>query len=449
MLVWPGQPYPLGATFDGAGTNFAIFSEIAERVELCLFDGSDETRVELTEVDAFVWHGYLPGVQPGQLYGYRVHGPYDPSEGQRCNPAKLLLDPYAKAVNGQIDWSEACFGYRFDDPTKQNESDSAPHVMKWVVINPFFDWGDDRHPRTPYHESVIYEAHVRGPDDAALGDPGVPAGHVLRYRAPRDDRAPQAAGHHSDRAHAGPPVRAGPPPAGARTRELLGLQHDRVPGAPQRLLLHRSARSAGAGVQGDGQGAARRGHRSDPRRRLQPHRRGQRDGPDAVVPRPGQRELLPPRRRRQGPLLRHDRHRQQPAHAQPARAADDHGLAAVLGHRDARRRIPLRPRSHPGPAVPRGGPALRVLRPGPAGPDRVAGQAHRRAVGHRRRRLSGRRLPAAVDRVERQVPRHGSGLLAGRVTHGARVRLSHHGIQRSVRLQRATPVRLHQLRDGP
>ena len=162
MLVWPGQPYPLGATFDGAGTNFAIFSEVAEHVELCLFDGSDETRVELSEVDAFVWHGYLQGVQPGQLYGYRVHGPYDPAEGQRCNPAKLLLDPYAKAVNGQIDWSEACFGYRFDDHTKQNQSDSAPHVMKSVVINPFFDWGDDRHPRTAYHESVIYEAHVKG-----------------------------------------------------------------------------------------------------------------------------------------------------------------------------------------------------------------------------------------------------------------------------------------------
>src|SRR6478672_8992994 len=121
--TWPGTAYPLGATFDGAGTNFAIFSEVAEHVELCLFDGSEETRVELSEVDAFVWHGYLQGVQPGQLYGYRVHGPYDPAEGQRCNPAKLLLDPYAKAVNGQIDWSEACFGYRFDDPTKQNESD--------------------------------------------------------------------------------------------------------------------------------------------------------------------------------------------------------------------------------------------------------------------------------------------------------------------------------------
>jgi isoamylase len=162
LLVWPGQPYPLGATFDGAGTNFAVVSEIADSVELCLFDDAVETRVELTEVDAFSWHGYLHGIQPGQQYGYRIHGPYAPEEGHRCNPSKLLMDPYAKAVDGEIDWDEACFGYRFDDPTKMNEVDSAPHMMKSVVINPFFDWGDDRHPRTPYHETVIYEAHVKG-----------------------------------------------------------------------------------------------------------------------------------------------------------------------------------------------------------------------------------------------------------------------------------------------
>jgi glycogen operon protein len=163
VLVWPGQPYPLGATFDGAGTNFAIFSEVAERVELCLFDQSDvETRVELTEVDAFVWHGYLNGVQPGQEYGYRVYGPNSPADGHRCNPNKLLMDPYAKAFLGQTDWDESCFGYQFADPSKINNTDSAEHVMKSVVVNPFFDWADDRHPRTPYHESVIYEAHVKG-----------------------------------------------------------------------------------------------------------------------------------------------------------------------------------------------------------------------------------------------------------------------------------------------
>jgi len=168
---WPGAAYPLGATYDGAGTNFALFSEVADKVELCLFDGSDanatETRVRLPEVDGFVWHGYLSGIGPGQHYGYRVHGRYDPASGQRCNPAKLLIDPYTKAVStaaGQngVEWDESLFGYRFADSEQRNDADSAAHAPKSVVINPFFDWANDRHPRTPYHETVIYEAHVRG-----------------------------------------------------------------------------------------------------------------------------------------------------------------------------------------------------------------------------------------------------------------------------------------------
>jgi glycogen operon protein len=163
MQVWPGQPFPLGATFDGAGTNFALFSEVAERVDLCLFDDDGaETCVELREVDAFVWHGYLPNVSPGQRYGYRVHGPYDPARGHRCNPAKLLLDPYAKAVDGDIDWDESLFPYRFADPEQRNDADSAPHMVKSVVVSPYFDWDNDRPPRTPYADSVIYETHVRG-----------------------------------------------------------------------------------------------------------------------------------------------------------------------------------------------------------------------------------------------------------------------------------------------
>jgi isoamylase len=177
VRVWPGAPYPLGATWDGTGTNFALFSEAAEQVELCLQDGDEpdglsETRVALTEVDAFVWHGYLPDVAPGQRYGYRVHGPYDPARGHRCNPAKLLLDPYSKAINGEVQWNEALFSYRFSDPGVLNTVDSAPYMPTNVVINPFFDWGDDRAPRTPYHETVIYEAHVRG---LTLRHPDVPA----------------------------------------------------------------------------------------------------------------------------------------------------------------------------------------------------------------------------------------------------------------------------------
>ena len=173
MDIWPGQPYPLGATFDGSGVNFAIFSSVAERVELCLLtpgeepgeDGEqtwDEKRIDLTEVDGHVWHAYLPGVQPGQRYGFRVHGPYDPELGHRCNPSKLLLDPYAKAIDGQIDGDESLFSYRFDDPDAFNDDDSLDHTMLSVVVNPFFDWGHDRPPRHEYHDSVIYEMHVKG-----------------------------------------------------------------------------------------------------------------------------------------------------------------------------------------------------------------------------------------------------------------------------------------------
>ncbi|MCS0635473.1 glycogen debranching protein GlgX [Streptomyces sp. LP05-1] len=187
MQVWPGQAYPLGATYDGAGTNFAVFSETAERIELCLLhDDGSETAVELRESDAFVRHAYLPGVMPGQRYGFRVHGPYAPEHGQRCNSAKLLLDPYARAVSGAIDWGEAVYGYHFGKPDSRNDLDSAPHTMASVVVNPYFDWGDDRPPRTDYHRTVIYEAHVKGltmrhpalPDDlrgtyAGLAHPAV------------------------------------------------------------------------------------------------------------------------------------------------------------------------------------------------------------------------------------------------------------------------------------
>jgi isoamylase len=164
MKVWPGNNYPLGASYDGAGTNFSVFSEVAERVELCLFDEQGkETRCDLPETTSFCWHGYLPNIVPGQRYGFRVHGPWAPREGIRCSPAKLLLDPYARAIEGQVDWNEAVFSYRFDDPDGPlNETDSAPFMPKSVVINPFFDWGNDRHPRTRLSETIIYEAHVKG-----------------------------------------------------------------------------------------------------------------------------------------------------------------------------------------------------------------------------------------------------------------------------------------------
>jgi glycogen operon protein len=164
MRLWPGQPFPLGASYDGAGTNFSLFSEVATGVDLCLYDeDGNEDCIPLTEVTALCWHGYLPNIGPGQRYGFRVHGPYEPQNGHRCNSAKVLLDPYAKAVEGLVQWDPAAFGYPLgkDDLTPDTR-DSAPFVPKAVVINPFFDWGVDRPPSIPWHETVVYEAHVKG-----------------------------------------------------------------------------------------------------------------------------------------------------------------------------------------------------------------------------------------------------------------------------------------------
>ena len=164
MRIWPGRPYPLGAAFDGIGTNFSIFSELAQRVELCLFDEEGhESRVDLPETTALCWHGYLPDAGPGLRYGFRVHGPWAPDEGKWCNPAKLLLDPYAKAVDGGWTWHEAVFPYLFAEPeSSRNDLDSAPYVPKSVVINPFFDWGNDSRLNTAWHHTVVYETHVKG-----------------------------------------------------------------------------------------------------------------------------------------------------------------------------------------------------------------------------------------------------------------------------------------------
>ncbi|WP_142058229.1 glycogen debranching protein GlgX [Pseudarthrobacter sp. B4EP4b] len=173
MEVWAGSPYPLGATYDGSGTNFAVFSEAASAVYLCLFDEDGcEQRIRLEAVDAFVWHCYLPHVLPGQLYGYRMEGPYEPARGLRFNSNKLLLDPYAKATSGDITWGQPMFSYSFGDPASFNGEDSAPDTMRSVVISPFFDWQHDRPPRIPYSDSLIYEAHVKG---LTMTHPEVPA----------------------------------------------------------------------------------------------------------------------------------------------------------------------------------------------------------------------------------------------------------------------------------
>ncbi len=169
MRVWPGSPFPLGATWDGMGVNFAIYSEHATKVELCLFDSisaaKESVRVRLREQTDMVWHGYLPDVQPGQLYAYRIYGPYEPDNGHRFNPAKILLDPYARSVARGTKWADEMFGYRIGDPKGDlslDDRDNAPFAPLAAVVDPAFTWGNDQPPRRPWHETVIYEMHVKG-----------------------------------------------------------------------------------------------------------------------------------------------------------------------------------------------------------------------------------------------------------------------------------------------
>ncbi|MBK9179194.1 MAG: glycogen debranching protein GlgX [Acidimicrobiales bacterium] len=164
MIVWPGRPHPLGAHYDGSGVNLAVFSEVADSVDVCLYpDDGEEICVPLPEVTGHVWHGYLPDAQPGWRYGFRVHGPYAPSQGLRCNPSKLLIDPYAKAIEGDVTWDDAVFGFDTRHPhSAASPADSAPFVPKGVIVAPYFDWGMDRPLHHPWHETVIYETHVKG-----------------------------------------------------------------------------------------------------------------------------------------------------------------------------------------------------------------------------------------------------------------------------------------------
>ncbi|HET6247681.1 MAG TPA: glycogen debranching protein GlgX [Tepidisphaeraceae bacterium] len=176
MRVWPGNPYPLGATWDGAGLNFAIFSEHATQVDLCLFDSPDDQqeskRIRLPECTDMVWHGYFPDLEPGQLYGFRVHGPYDPAKGHRFNPNKVVLDPYAKAIGRDLKWDDSLFGYTIGrDDLSFDERDDAAHCPLAAALDSAFTWGDDRPPRIPWHKTLIYEAHVRG---MTMNHPDIP-----------------------------------------------------------------------------------------------------------------------------------------------------------------------------------------------------------------------------------------------------------------------------------
>ncbi|MCJ7839184.1 MAG: glycogen debranching enzyme GlgX, partial [Burkholderiales bacterium] len=175
--VWPGRPFPRGAIWDGEGVNFALFSEHAGKVELCIFDDEGRReiqRIELREQTDLVWHCYLPEARPGMLYGYRVHGPYKPEDGHRFNPNKLLLDPYARNIDGQVRWSDALFGYTIGHKREDlsfDRRDSARGMPKCKVIDPAFTWGEDRHPDVPWNDMIIYETHVRG---FTMRNPDVP-----------------------------------------------------------------------------------------------------------------------------------------------------------------------------------------------------------------------------------------------------------------------------------
>ena len=230
MEIWPGRAYPLGATFDGSGTNFALFSEVAERVELCLFDDRAASRDPgRADRGRRLRLALLPAaVQPGQRYGYRVHGPWDPEQGLRCNPNKLLLDPYAKATTGEIDWDQSLFGYNFGDEDSRNDDDSGRAHDPRRGDQPVLRLGG----RPPARRPLQRVGHLRGPrqgaDPAAPGRARGAARHLRRPRAPRGHRPPQAARRHRDRADAGAPVHPGQHPARQGAAQLLGLQHPRA-----------------------------------------------------------------------------------------------------------------------------------------------------------------------------------------------------------------------------
>ncbi len=353
-------------------------------------------RIPLDESTYHVWHGYLPGVGPGQRYGFRVDGTYDPSRGLFHNVDKLLVDPYARAIEGDFRDHPAVY--------PATAGDSAPYVPRSVIIHDAFPWGGDLPPAGAVGRHGDLRAAREGLHPPASGDPAGAARDLRRAGPPGGHRVPEEPGCHGGRTAAHPPLRVRAGAAAPRQGELLGLQLARLLRPARGVRL--AARQPGARVQVDGAGAARGRARGDPGRRLQPHRRGRPGRAGAVLPRHRQRLLLPSRRHRPVALRRLHRLRQhlRPAPAVPAAA--DHRLAALLDHRDARRRVPLRPRLGARAVAARRRQAVLVLRRHPPGPGDQPGQADRRAVGRRRRRLPGRRVPAVVDGVERQVPRH-------------------------------------------
>ena len=370
-----------------------------------------------------VWHCYLPDVQPDQLYGYRVHGPYEPANGHRFNPNKVLLDPYAKAIGRDLRWDDSLFGYKIGDPNADltpDDRDNAAFAPLGAVVDAAFTWGDDRPPRTPWHQTLIYELHVKG---FTKRMPGVPEKFQGTYAGVASEAAIQhltslgvtavelmPVHHHVDDRHL---VEKGLSNYwGYNTLAFFAPDLRYASGQTARESVHqfkmmvRALHAAGLEVILD----VVYNHTAE----------GNQLGPTLSmrgIDNASYYRLSP-----QGQALLHGLHRlrQHAQHGPPARAAAHHGQPALLGAGNARGRLPLRPGQHAGPRAVRRQQAGRLLRHHPPGPRSVAGQADRRAVGRGRGRLPGRQLPGAVDGVERQVPRQRAPLLEGRRRHGRR-----------------------------
>ena len=344
--VWRGSPASLGATWDGSGVNFALYSENAERVELCLFDPKGRREVERVDVPYrtdFVWHCYLPEARPGLLYGYRVHGPYAPEHGHRFNPHKLLLDPYARMIEEPAALDRRAFRIPRRQPPRRpfvrHARQRDRRAQEPCRRSRVHAGATTRRRASRSKDTVDLRSARQGIDQAPSRRAAAIARHVRRAREHARPRVSAAPRRHRRRAPARAHVRRRQAPGRARPAQLLGLQHDRLLRAGHALLRDGDARR----IQDDGQAPAPRRPRSHPRRRLQPHGGGQPPRSHAFFPRHRQRGVLPPRR---GPssLPRLHGNRQHAIHAASHRAAPDLRQPALLGERDARRRLPLRSR---------------------------------------------------------------------------------------------------------
>ncbi len=437
-----GLPYPLGSTWDGRGTNFALFSANATKVELCLFDSQGTREIEriaLPERTEDVWHGYLGDVVPGQIYGYRVHGPYQPEDGLRFNSHKLLLDPYAKELAGRMAWSDAHFAYRAGSARADlsfDRRDNARGVPQGRGGGRSLHLGQ----RAATRGAVGRHLHLRGacqrPDPAARGCAAALARHLPRPCRARDHRSSPAARRHRARTAADPCLRRRPAPGRTGPLQLLGLQHARLLRAGAALRARAGARC----VPLDGLAAARCRHRDHSRRGLQPHRRGQPPRADAELPRHRQHVVLLAAAGSAALLRQFHRMRQRAQSHASARAADGDGLAALLGRGLSHRRLPFRSRHHAGPHADRLRPWLGVLHRHPAGSGARQRQADRRALGHRTGRLSGRWLSGRMVGMERSFPPDAAPLLGRRRLSARRAWLPDDRLRRRVQPRRPQPA---------